>query len=282
MRILIVEGNTAETTRLIERSGGRRQSAIFEALLGGLGGLVIETVYPADGGEGLPTGENLAGYDGVVWTGSALNVYAGGMEVERQVELARRALLAGCFIYGSCWGLQVGVAACGGEVFANPLGREFGVARGIGAVGEGCGHPLLRGREGVYEALALHRDVVGVMSEGVMTVLASNPLCPVQAAELRFGRGLFWGVQYHPEYSFGDIASGCRRYGEALVREGMYGDLGAVGRAAEAWVAADSANGEEAARAWEELGVGGAVTDAGYRALEVMNWVDAVRDRAGR
>jgi GMP synthase (glutamine-hydrolysing) len=279
MRILIVEGNTVETTRVIEASGGRRQSAIFEALFGGLGDVEVGTVYPADGGYGLPMGEDLAKYDGVVWTGSALNVYQGGEEVGRQVELARRALLAGCFVYGSCWGLQVGVAACGGEVFPNPLGREFGVARGIELNAEGRAHPLLRGRQGAYEALALHRDIVGIMGGEVMTVLAGNALCPVQAAELRLGEGIFWGVQYHPEYSFGDIASGCRRYGEALVREGMYEDLGAVGRAAEAWVAADSANGEEAARAWEELGVGGAVTDAGYRALEVLNWVEAVRLR---
>ena len=43
----------------------------------------------------------------------------------RQVELARRALLAGAFVYGSCWGLQVAATACGGRVFPNPRGREL-------------------------------------------------------------------------------------------------------------------------------------------------------------
>jgi hypothetical protein len=39
------------------------------------------------------------------------------------------------------------------------------------------------------------------------------------AAELRFGRGLFWGVQHHPEYRLHDIAAVIRRYGQILVDE---------------------------------------------------------------
>ena len=38
------------------------------------------------------------------------------------------------------------------------------------------------------------------------------------------GRGTFWGVQYHPEYDFIDIAAVAERYGQTLVTEGMFRD----------------------------------------------------------
>ena len=46
----------------------------------------------------------------------------------------------------------------------------------------------------------------------------------VQAASFTHGRGTFWGVQYHPEYDYLDIAAAAERYGETLVSEGMFRD----------------------------------------------------------
>src|SRR6266478_9359261 len=34
----------------------------------------------------------------------------------------------------------------------------------------------------------------------------------------------FWGVQYHPEYSFAEIAATALRYGAALIEEGLFAD----------------------------------------------------------
>ena len=44
----------------------------------------------------------------------------------------------------------------------------------------------------------------------------------VQAAEIRLGRGTFWGAQYHPEYRLHDVAVVIRRYGQTLVEEGFF------------------------------------------------------------
>ena len=41
----------------------------------------------------------------------------------------------------------------------------------------------------------------------------------VQAAEIWLGRGVFWGVQYHPEYGLHDVAAVIRRYGQTLLAE---------------------------------------------------------------
>ena len=39
------------------------------------------------------------------------------------------------------------------------------------------------------------------------TLLATNAVTAVQAAEIRSGRGTFWGVQYHPEISLAEVAA---------------------------------------------------------------------------
>jgi GMP synthase (glutamine-hydrolysing) len=43
----------------------------------------------------------------------------------------------------------------------------------------------------------------------------------VQAAEIRLDGGTFWGVQYHPEFSLGELAVILQRRTEILVREGF-------------------------------------------------------------
>src|SRR3954452_21993451 len=51
--------------------------------------------------------------------------------------------------------------------------------------------------------------------------MATNAATQVQAAEIRVGEGVFWGVQYHPELSLAEIAAALRREEDALVQEGL-------------------------------------------------------------
>jgi GMP synthase (glutamine-hydrolysing) len=44
------------------------------------------------------------------------------------------------------------------------------------------------------------------LPEGALA-LAANNVSPVRAAEVRHGRGIFWGVQYHPELSLFEVAA---------------------------------------------------------------------------
>ncbi len=90
----------------------------------------------------------LENYDGVTMTGSALNIYNGGEPVTRQIELAKAVFAAGVPFFGSCWGLQVAVTAAGGEVRANPRGREFGFARRILLTDAGSAASFVRGKAG--------------------------------------------------------------------------------------------------------------------------------------
>ena len=72
--------------------------------------------------------------------------------MQRQIELAKAVFAAGVPCFGSCWGLQVGVAAAGGTVVRDPRGREFGFARRIMLSAVGRDHAMFQGKPEVFEA----------------------------------------------------------------------------------------------------------------------------------
>ena len=157
-RLLVVEGNTAELRARQVTAGGAIMSDGYADLLRQLlPEAVVDICYPADPGANLPIG-GLEGYDGVAITGSALNVYDGGPEIARQIELAREVLKARTPLFGSCWGLQVVTVAAGGVVRANPKGREIGIARRIALTPAGRDHPMYQGKDAVFDAVTVHLD----------------------------------------------------------------------------------------------------------------------------
>ena len=233
------------------------------------GALQIDIVCAADGAA-LPPGAALENYAGVTMTGSALNIYNGGVAVTRQIELVKAVFAAGVPFFGSCWGLQVAVTAAGGEVRANPRGREFGFARRVCLSDAGREHPLFAGKPIVFEAPTVHRDEIASLPAGAAT-LAVNDF-GVQAASFNVGRGTFWGVQYHPEYDYVDIAAAAERYGETLVKEGMFRDAPALSAFAADLRALQAAPADPTLL-WKH-GLGPAMSNEALRLLEIRNWLN--------
>jgi GMP synthase (glutamine-hydrolysing) len=93
----------------------------------------------------------------------------------------------------------------------------------------------------------------------------------VQAAAFTHGRGTAWGVQYHPEYDYRDIAAAAERYGQTLVTEGMFPDTAALAAFA-ADLRALQADPADAPLLWKH-GLGPAMRDEGLRLLEIRNWL---------
>ncbi len=271
-RILVIDGNVAEIRARQRAARGLDSGTGYAQVLLRIDpSLRIDIVLAADGDPQLPAGVGLKDYDGVTMTGSALNVYDGGAPVTRQIELAKAVFAAGPPFFGSCWGLQVAVTAAGGEVRANPRGREFGFARRIILNDAGREHRLFAGKPAVFEAPAVHRDVISSVPAGAQ-VLADNDF-GVQAATFTRGQCTFWGVQYHPEYDYLDIAAAAERYGETLVAEGMFADTAALaGFAAE--LRALHANPSDTALLWKH-GLGPAMRLETLRLLEIRNWLQA-------
>ena len=269
-RILVIDGNVAAIrARLVSALGYDSGTGYARVMKRIDSSLRIDIVAAADGAA-LPTGVGLESYDGVAMTGSALNIYDGGAPVTRQIELAKAVFAAGVPFFGSCWGLQVAVTAAGGEVRANPRGREFGFARRILLTDAGREHAMYAGKPIVFEAPTVHRDEIATLPTDA-AMLAVNDF-GVQAASFTHGRGTFWGVQYHPEYDYVDIAAVAERYGESLVTEGMFRDQPAIATfASELRIL--QANPSDTSLLWKH-GLGPAMRSEALRILEIRSWLE--------
>lgn len=271
MKFLIVDGYPLESRRELEDAGVGAAGPMFERMLRDhLPGAGVVYSHPADTEE-IVSEQELAGYRGVLWTGCNLCLHApDDPRVGRQVEIARRAFAAGVPQFGSCWAVQIAAVAAGGRVAANPKGREMFLARKIALTDEGRRHPLYQGKPPVFDGFISHLDEVVEIPEGAV-ILAGNEFTGIQALEVRWGRGVFWGLQYHPEY---DLASMGRLMGArkaALLREGLY----RTPEEADAHLADLAALAAEPGRQdlrWR-LGVDDDVLDRTRRQVEFANWL---------
>jgi GMP synthase (glutamine-hydrolysing) len=211
----------------------------------------------------------VADFDGVVWTGSALNAYRPIPEVRSQVELARQVLATAIPVFGSCWGLQITAIAAGGEVAPSRNGREIGIARDIELTDEGRAHPMFSGKPARFDAVAVHADEV-ITRPAAMRVLAANAHSPVQAAEIALGGG-FWGTQYHPEYGLQQVAVVMRRYSDRLLEDGTFPSAAARDQAISelSELGRDPDRSDLAAK----YNVGTSVLDVDTHCRELRNWL---------
>jgi GMP synthase (glutamine-hydrolysing) len=271
LRFLVLEGNTREIREGHKAGYGLSPAESYgEVLLACAGGGRFDVLCASDADAELPQGTQLSDYDGVAITGSALHIWQEAPEALRQVALARAVFAAQVPFFGSCWGLQVAAVAAGGVVSPNPRGREVGFARKIMPNAAGAAHPLLAGRPAAYDAPCSHLDEVSNLPPA-STVLASNAVSAVQAAEIQYAGGTFWGVQYHPEYSLSHLAFLLERRITALLDEGIFAN-----EAEKAGFVADlkrlDAEPKLKSVAWR-YGLGQDVTEPDLRMTELHNFI---------
>jgi GMP synthase (glutamine-hydrolysing) len=271
-RILIFDGAPAKAQRAIEAHGGPSNSAMFRRALSLHADALDFLALNVADGEELPPGVALDDFDGVVITGSPLNVYHPLPQVTRQIALARQVFESEVPTYGSCWGLQLMTTALGGSVRLNPNGREIGIARNITRTAPGRGHPLFSGKAEAFDALCSHQDEVHTLPHGA-TVLASNGVSAIQAAEISRGPRTFLGVQYHPEHTLATTAAIIAARAERLAQEGFAPSTEEM-RAFAADLRALDADPQRRDIAWR-LGVDKHVLDPLLRTAEFGNWLRA-------
>ena len=126
---------------------------------------------------------------------------------------------------------------------------------------------------GGYDALAVHSDEVEQLPE-VSTLLATNGVTAVQAAEIRHGGGVFWGVQYHPELPMDEVAQSLRSQAESVVEQGLARDAASV----EAYADKMAALAEDPCRRdlASQLGLDKQVADPSLRSRELRNFIEAL------
>lgn len=272
---LIAQSELPEEREARRRRAGKSSGETYAATLEQMQpGIKTTIVSPADDAASSFSNDKLAAFDAVFLTGSPMHVYDDSSEVRRQLDFMRRVFAAGIPSFGSCAGLQIAVAAAGGQVRKMPERMEAGIARRITPTDAGRSHPLLAGRPSSWDAPAIHGDEVEELPPGA-TLLAGNAVTWVQAAEIRFDRGVCWGVQYHPELALREIA---------LAIAAQAGDL----------VEAGLANREEDVKAWSDdldalyeapddralrwrLGVDGEFAEERLRRRELANFLSNLK-----
>jgi GMP synthase (glutamine-hydrolysing) len=272
LRFLIAENEPPQARAKRRESVGRSSGETYLAVLKVLAPAAhCDRIKPADVGSALPSGAALAGYDGVFLTGSPLHLYQETAETRREVGFMRAVFESGTPAFGSCAGLQVATVAAGGRVRRNANGREAAFARRITPTEAGRSHPLLDGRPAAFDAPAVHTDEVETLPAGA-SLLASNRVTGVQAADIRFGPdGVFWGVQYHPELGLDEVAAALRRQAEDLIEDGLarsHADVAAYAEEIESL----HLNPERRDLAWR-LGLDEQVTNQDERQTELRNFI---------
>lgn len=270
MKILVAEGNVAAVReRTKELCGFTPGEGYADVLRSIQANIECDILCPADFDD-IPAC-SLKNYDGVVITGSALSAYENVPAVTRQIQFSKDVFESGVPFFGSCWGLQIATVAAGGAVGPNHRGREVGYARSVQLTDAGKAHPMHRSRLAVFDAPAVHTDHVTRLPAN-STVTAFNSMSEVQALEIRYRSGIFWGVQYHPEFSFLDIATVIRRYGARLVDgERIFADMNDLESYAKKMVDLH----KDPTRkdiAWQ-YGLGADMTEVNTRLLEISNWL---------
>ena len=151
----------------------------------------------------------------------------------------------------------------------------MGIARKILLTAEGRNHPMYEGKSPTFDAFICHLDEVTELPEGA-TLLATNRFTHVQGLEVRHLEGVFWGVQYHPEYTVGELGSLANARIEPLVREGFFQDEAAAKHYVSRLKALEK-NPERMDIQWD-LSLDEDVLDDDVRQLELVNWLRSVRD----
>ena len=273
-RILVIDGYVRAAREELAAGGAGVAGDLYVKMLKRIApGARCDVLYPSDPGAAVPSGKALADYDGIAWTGCSLTIYEDTKEVRGQLDLARAAFAAGVPSFGSCWAAQIAVVAAGGIVRANPRGREMGIARKIALTPEGRGHPMYAGKTSVFDGFTSHVDEITHLPSGAV-LLASNPFTHVQAVAVTHQGGVFWGLQYHPEYDLHEMArlTHCRT--EKLISLGFFKDRAAVAAYVEMMETLHR-DPKRADLAWL-LGIDGDITNADVRTLEVRNWIEAL------
>jgi len=262
-KLLIVDGNTDQGSININNFEGLTYVPLFTKAIQTVGEYEIDGIYPTREGFIQPSIEDLKKYDGILWTGSSLSVNDTPEFVEPQIKLCQNAFESNTPIYGSCWGLQVAVAASGGKVGSAKAGYEIGVMDSLTLTQEGKDHFLFKNKTEPISSYCVHKDYIEEIPQD-STLLAFNEFCPVQALEIRHKGGVFVGVQYHPEFDNKQMISTYHRLHDLLLKSKYFSS------SAEHFSAIGELEDEI------EQNENAFYNNEKYRLLEIRNWLDTI------
>ncbi|MHA1545717.1 MAG: type 1 glutamine amidotransferase [Alphaproteobacteria bacterium] len=271
-KFLVLDGYSRAGREDLVAGGASQAGKLYEAMLKRhCAGAQVDILYPADPDATLPSGTAIGDYDGVAWTGSSLTVFDESPGVNAQIEFARAVFAAQVPSFGSCWAAQIAVVAAGGTCAKHPRGREMFIARKIALTPEGRAHPLYCDKKSVFDAWISHDDEITHLPHGGVR-LAGNDFTHVQSVAITYQGGVFWSLQYHPEYDLHEMARliYCRK--QKLTTLGFFTDTDAAQSLVDKLEALHQAPGRKDL-AWG-LGLDDDIANRDIRQAEVRNWIN--------
>jgi GMP synthase (glutamine-hydrolysing) len=263
MKLLVVEGNNEETRDMRGSFGILPYHLLFKEMLHFLEpSAIVNSVFPADDREELPTLNELQKYDGVLWTGSSLSVLDDIPSVNNQLNFGEQVFRSGVPFYGSCWGLQIATVVSGGKVGNSKNGLEFGISESVQLTEEGLKSPYFTDRKNNFKSLCIHFDEVVKIPENT-NILAYNTHSEVQAMTIDYKRSQFFGVQYHPEFRPQDMSLIASFLAKSLVKKGAFSSLEEVE--------------EISNNLLDQSEIPNEIADYGLHTQEIRSWLDFIK-----
>ncbi|PYE85733.1 glutamine amidotransferase-related protein [Pseudoroseicyclus aestuarii] len=277
LRLLVVASETPDQQAARRRRSGLASHETYAETLRDMDPDCIVEHHSCVEGSDAISEARLGRFDGAIFAGSPIQMHEDRPEVRSAAGFMARVFGAGLPSFGSCAGLQIAAVAAGGTVKPRDAEMEAGFARCVVASDAGRAHPMLQGRPGAWDAPTMHSAMVDRMPAGG-TVLASTAEVPIEAAEIRSGRGVFWGVQYHPELALREIAEALRGQSDALVDQGLARSPEVIDSYSRHLEALDA---DPARRdlAWQ-LGLDAEVIDKQRRRREIRNFLRHLKGAA--
>lgn len=274
MKILIVDGNEKEASDRYIKIGMDTQYNVYSKVLKKLAkdNLEIVIIHPAISKDFIPKGFNLDNFDGVVWTGSLLNIYDQTSSILRQIEFAKYLLDNNNNIFGSCWGLQVLVTAAGGKVKKNPNGLEAVIAKNINLNQEGINHPMYTGKQSSFDSFCWHYDEVETLPDNVI-ILASNNISKIQSIYFENKKCNVWAVQYHPEFNSVWMSGLISQREKVLLDEGVYKNMEELNKFKNFLSKTKKYN-----KLKKSLSISNSLIDEKIHTLEIANWLKFIKN----
>ena len=206
-KILIVEGNLrTENESFIAGGIKTHTESLKDSISYFTNQLEIDVVNPSSDTNVSEVVKDLNKYDGLIWGGSSLNIYANTVEIRRQLEFMKECQNKIKNILAICWGMQVAVTVAGGEVKKCSNGTHRGIAHDIEINENGLKHPIYKNKNKKFNTPAFNFDEVITVPIN-STLLASNKINKVMGINFKAGISDIWGIQYHPEITYNKMIS---------------------------------------------------------------------------
>ena len=224
LNLLIVEGNLNEENKNFKKAGIQTHAeSLKHSLSYYKKNLNIDVFNPCSEESFNKVISKINKYDGLIWGGSALNIYNDCIEVRRQISFMKECFKNIKKILAICWGMQVAVTAAGGVVRKCPHGTHRGIAHDIEINENGLKHPLYINKNTKFNTPAFNFDEVVTMPQN-STLLASNSINNVQGINFKVGDCNIWGLQYHPEITYNKMINLIIFRKERLLEKGAFKD----------------------------------------------------------